>query len=180
MAAPTAVNTDHINHSSQNATSELGRRVSAMARRASAAIISTLNEKHSNFRSRIRSTFYGEDSIRVVPESVETHRALASISIAKTSSLRLLRQSTTVELEKYQDKPGDIEIGLEQGPTSKWDSTSVIPITSQMDRDESASTLYPQLRLQLGQYVESIPDAVQRDSFSSIWGQVLSSYTSFA
>jgi hypothetical protein len=67
-------------------TSKFGRRVSQMARRASASVISVaapaIRKTKSSMSARVKSVFFDDVTVREIPQAVETNRALAGLSIS--------------------------------------------------------------------------------------------------
>jgi hypothetical protein len=67
-------------------TSKFGRRISQMARRASASVISVaapaIRKTKSSMSARVKSVFFDDVTVREIPQAVETNRALAGLSIS--------------------------------------------------------------------------------------------------
>jgi hypothetical protein len=71
--------------------SNFGRRVSQMARRASASVISVaapaIRKTKSSMIARVKSVFFDDVTVREIPQAVETNRALAGLSISNAGTL---------------------------------------------------------------------------------------------
>jgi ribosome-binding protein aMBF1 (putative translation factor) len=91
FGAPTAINISPSEDVQGTMTSNFGRRVSQMARRASASVISVaapaIRKTKSSMSARVKSMFFDDATVREIPQAVETNRALAGMSISNASTL---------------------------------------------------------------------------------------------
>jgi hypothetical protein len=153
-----------------------------MARRASTAIASVVKRKHIDFRNAVRNTFFGEDTIRVVPESIEANRALASISIEKSKSSQLFlshRHVLPLQFKTHNEEDDanrDIP-DLEENATSNIRSTSraigaISPTTpgSSSKLDDDPLVLFIRLKDELRLFVNSLSESAEKDVLLAKWG----------
>jgi hypothetical protein len=91
FGAPTAVDISPSEDVQGKMTSNFGRRVSQMARRASASVISVaapaIRKTKSSMGARVWSVFFNDVTVREIPQAVETNRALAGLSISNAGTL---------------------------------------------------------------------------------------------
>jgi hypothetical protein len=187
LGAPTSVDVGPQESSKPplGAVVPMDRRVSEMARRVSASVISFAQAKKKNFRARVRNTFFGEETIRAIPDSVEVNRALAAMSITRTNSVGSLRQS--MALATHGDAASDVESGSvrsQRFSRLRYASTTSgtiltsrnISITPQMSTshagpfDVQYTPDYAQLRIDLQGAVDALPESAEKDYFVSEWG----------
>jgi hypothetical protein len=105
FGAPTAAHVSSRHEASDTAAGRLGRRVSGLARRASAAALSVTGpiissqstrgaSAGSTILARVKSVFFEDATMRAIPEAVESSRALAGISMSIIGTLGTNRESS--------------------------------------------------------------------------------------
>jgi hypothetical protein len=91
FGAPTAIDVSPSEYVQGTMASNFGRRVSQMARRASASVISVaapaIRKTKSSMIARVKSVFFDDVTVREIPQAVETNRALAGLSISNAGTL---------------------------------------------------------------------------------------------
>lgn len=186
MGAPTAIHeADHQDkaENSPGAVALFGRRVSEFARRTSLSAMSIVRNNREGIRAKIRGTFFGDDSIRHIPDSVETNRALASMSILQSKSVDFSRQS--VALFNNSGTEHDVESGVSRSNRSNRLKHPSLPGTFLSSRNvavapsiggsfrdplETHNPDYCQLRSDMEEVVNTLPESTERVVFVSEWG----------
>ena len=97
--------------------SRLGRRVSNLARRASASVLSVaspaIQSSKSSLRSRVKRVFFEDVTVRAIPQSVESNRVLVGLSISSVDTMGARKPYFEIEGSKQSSSDSmDIERGI--------------------------------------------------------------------
>ena len=127
FGAPTAIEISPTEDTQGTVISNLGRRVSQMARRASASVISVaapvIRKTKSSMITKVKSVFFDDVTVRDIPQSVETNRTLAGLSISNAGTLGPRHTTRSQgEIGAHKQTSMDIESGVS---LSKRSSTAM-------------------------------------------------------
>ena len=168
LSAPTSVDTDSID--SLGKLGNLQRRATAAVRRASETISTAATSAAGALAAGVRGqvppthrhTFFSQDTLRVIPESIQTDRALAGISLAEHSS-------SSHSIVSIRRGNGDIESGTR--------SVSIRPseLVGGYAKGGGGSggaveDVYSEVRSAMDICIREMADGVEKDAFVSAWG----------
>jgi hypothetical protein len=116
FGAPTAADVTPNDQASNTVAGRLGRRVSGLARRASAAVLSATGPIITS-RPSLGASAGSTILSRVIPEAVESNRALAGISMSNVGTLGTRQSSFGVDVSDrgvygHRQSSMDIESGV--------------------------------------------------------------------